>query len=77
VRGDRFPRGSGKHEPYRDARCIVTLGPGEERAVTIRSDFEPQKLVVDPDVRVLQLERQKVTVELRSRGSGGTLARAS
>jgi hypothetical protein len=48
FRGERFPHGDGKHEPYRDARTAVTLGAGEERAITIRSDFEPQKLIVDP-----------------------------
>ena len=74
VRGERFPRGNGKREPYRDARSALTLGAGEEGVVTIRSDFEPQKLVVDPDVCVLQLERQKGTVELRSRRKGSTLA---
>ena len=53
VRGERFPHGSGKHEPYRDARSALTLGAGEEGAVSIHSDFEPEKLVVDFDVRVL------------------------
>ena len=76
FRGERFPHGDGKHEPYRDARTAVTLGAGEERAITIRSDFEPQKLMVDPDVRVLQLERQKVTVELRAPPGANALARA-
>jgi hypothetical protein len=27
--------------------------------VTIRSDFEPERIVVDPDVRVLQLRRER------------------
>ena len=74
TRGERFPRGSGKHEPYQDARGVLTLAAGEEGTVAIRGAFEPQKLVVDPDVRVLQLERQKAAVELRERRVGKTLA---
>jgi hypothetical protein len=31
--------------------------------VTIRSDFEPERIVVDPDVRVLQLRRQQAVHE--------------
>ncbi len=58
-RGDRFPEGRGKHEAWRSACATVTLAAGEERAVAIRCAFEPRRLVVDPDVRVLMLDRQK------------------
>jgi ABC-type transport system involved in multi-copper enzyme maturation permease subunit len=44
---------------YRDARTIVTLGTGESKPVIIRCDFDPEKVVVDPDVRVLQLKRKQ------------------
>ncbi len=44
---------------YREARTSLTLGAGEERVVTIRSEFEPERIVVDPDVRVLQLRREQ------------------
>ncbi len=44
---------------YREVRTTLTLGTGEERVVTIRSDFEPERIVVDPDVTVLQLRREE------------------
>jgi len=52
----------------------LTLAAGEQGTVTIPCAFEPQKLVVDPDACVMQLERQKATVDLRSRPGGSTLA---
>jgi ABC-type transport system involved in multi-copper enzyme maturation permease subunit len=44
---------------YKDARADVTLGAGESAPVTIHCDFDPDKIVVDPDVRVLQLKRKQ------------------
>jgi ABC-type multidrug transport system permease subunit len=49
---------------YRDARETVVLGAGEAKTVTIHCAFAPQHLVVDPDVRVLQLRRKQATVTL-------------
>jgi hypothetical protein len=40
--------------------------------VIIACAFEPQRVVVDPDVTVLMLERQKAEVKLKS--DGGKLA---
>jgi ABC-2 type transport system permease protein len=54
VRGERF----GPKPGYQDARRTVILGAGEERAVEIPCSFRPAKVVVDPDVRVLQLRRK-------------------
>ncbi len=36
----------------------MTLGAGESAEVSIRSDFEPDQLVVDPDAKVLMLGRK-------------------
>jgi hypothetical protein len=44
---------------YRDARTSLTIGPGQEIPVTIRCDFEPDRVLPDPDARVLQLERAR------------------
>lgn len=41
-----------------DAWVTVTLGGREHATVTIRSAFRPEKVVVDPDVTVLQLRRK-------------------
>lgn len=51
ARGERFGKG------YQDARATVTLGAGESKTVTILCPFDPEKLVVDPDVQVLQIRR--------------------
>jgi ABC-2 type transport system permease protein len=64
VRGDRFTA-KGKPEPgYRDARATVALGAGEEKTVEIACAFEPQRVVVDPDVQVLQLRRKASVTKL-------------
>jgi hypothetical protein len=57
--------GSSEQDPrYREARSTVTLGAGESRTVTIHCDFPPEKLVVDPDVQVLQLRRKQAVAKL-------------
>jgi hypothetical protein len=64
VRGERFGE-AGKPKPgYRDARTLVTLDAGEEKTVRIRAPFEPERVVVDPDVQVLQLRRRAAVAEL-------------
>jgi ABC-2 type transport system permease protein len=56
--GERFDE-SGRLVPgYRDARATVVLGPGEEKEVRIRCGFEPRRVVVDPDAKVMQLQRK-------------------
>ena len=55
--GDRFDK-VGKPDPdYRARGSTLTIGAGESRMVEVKVDFEPKRLVVDPDVRVLQLFR--------------------
>ena len=49
---------------YKDARETVTLGAGESKSLTIHCAFEPEKVVVDPDVRVLQLKRKHAFADL-------------
>ena len=49
---------------YREARATVTLGAGETQETTLHCSFEPQKVVVDPDVRVLQLRRKQAVATL-------------
>ena len=50
---------------YEDARATVTLGPGESAPVTIESRFKPTEVVVDPDIRVLQLNRALAKAEIK------------
>ena len=67
-KGERFPdakeeksKDKPKSEPveYRQALTSVTLGAGDSEKVTIRCEFEPDQMVVDPDVKVLQLHRKE------------------
>jgi ABC-type transport system involved in multi-copper enzyme maturation permease subunit len=66
VRGERFPHEKKHAERYADARSTITLAPKQSRTVTIACAFEPLKVVVDPDVTVLMLERQKAEVKLKA-----------
>ena len=44
-------------DPYRSSKVSTRIGPGESKELTVRCGFEPERLVVDPDVRILQLRR--------------------
>jgi len=65
ARGERFTD-EGKPKPgYADARSqAVLLGPNEEKEVRIACAFDPDRVLVDPDVRVLQLRRKAAVAEL-------------
>ena len=64
VRGDRFDD-KGKISPdLEEARVTVVLGAGESRTVRIRCPFEPERIVVDPDANVLQLQRRAASKRL-------------
>ena len=62
--GQRFGEDARELPGYRDVRATLVLGPGEEREVRIVCPFEPQRLVVDPDAKVLQLQRKAASVRL-------------
>lgn len=49
---------------YRDARTVVELGGGESAPFEIRVSFRPERVVVDPDVLVLQLNRDAAALDL-------------
>jgi ABC-type transport system involved in multi-copper enzyme maturation permease subunit len=59
VRGEHFPEDSaqGARTPYQSSRTRVVVAAGQTVVVKVPSRFEPEKVVVDPDVRVLQLRR--------------------
>ena len=61
VKGDRFLKDGAPNPDYRESRSTVILGAGAARDVTISGDFSPEKLVVDPDAKVLQLRRKAAT----------------
>jgi hypothetical protein len=58
VQGERFDE-DGKAAPtYRDARTVLDLGAGEAQEVKILCHFAPDRVLIDPDVLVLQLRRK-------------------
>lgn len=59
VRGERLLKDGSAGKDYLDARGTIALGKGEEKSVVIACAFEPDRVVVDPDARVLQLNRNK------------------
>jgi hypothetical protein len=66
--GERFPDDTAKarkRTPYASHETTITLGAKESQTVTIRSAFKPEKVVVDPDVRVLQLRRQSAEAKVK------------
>jgi ABC-2 type transport system permease protein len=58
VSGERFEKDGSASAKYRDARTTVILGAGDEADVTIPCGFKPDRVLVDPDALVLQLERK-------------------
>jgi ABC-type transport system involved in multi-copper enzyme maturation permease subunit len=65
TRGERFTENGKPGTGWRDARTTVVLGAGEEREVRIPCPFEPDTIVVDPDVQVLQLRRKAAAQSLK------------
>jgi ABC-type transport system involved in multi-copper enzyme maturation permease subunit len=67
--GERFPDDTAaakgkKAVPYQAEVVTVTLGGKEKRTVSIRTPFKPDKVIVDPNVRVLQLRRESAEAKL-------------
>jgi hypothetical protein len=63
-KGDRFDEKGVAKADYKDARETLTLAAGETKDVTVHCDFDPDRVVVDPDAVVLQLRRKTATVKL-------------
>jgi hypothetical protein len=61
--GERFNVDGTPSPSYRESRVSVELAAGESKQVKIRSDFEPDRVLVDPDALVLQLRRKHAVVQ--------------
>ena len=69
VAGERFPDAKSKSpKPWRRAGTTVTLAAGQKASIAIDTAFEPERLVVDPDITVLMLNRGKAEVKLKTEG---------
>ncbi len=64
-RGRRFPRTDTKDpaQVFESRRTIVVLSAGESKEVQFSCGFEPDRIVIDPDVKVLQRGRQHAVHE--------------
>jgi hypothetical protein len=62
--GERFRKGGSLDPAYREARATASPAAGKPQAFTIHCDFQPEQVVVDPDVKVLQLERKAAVARL-------------
>ncbi len=56
--GERFGKDGKPSKDYRDSRTTTTLGAGESKEIVIESPFDPEQIIVDPDAKVLQLQRK-------------------
>lgn len=60
-----LPAEASRQDPaYREARGTVVIGSGESKTLTIHCPFAPKQVVVDPDVRILQLRRKQAVASL-------------
>ncbi len=64
AKGERFDDKGVAKADYKDARAELTLAAGETKAVTLRCDFDPDRVLVDPDAVVLQLRRKTAVAKL-------------
>jgi ABC-type transport system involved in multi-copper enzyme maturation permease subunit len=64
AKGERFDDKGIAKTDYKDARAALTLAAGETKDVTVHCDFDPDRVLVDPDVLVLQLRRKTAVAKL-------------
>ncbi len=60
IKGNRFKDG----DKFRKSSLTITIAAGETKDVMIHCDFEPERIVVDPDLQVFQLQRNAASVRL-------------
>jgi len=61
---DRWKKDAAEADRYDDRRTTISLAAGESAPAEIVTPFEPTKIVVDPDVRVLQLKRKQAVADV-------------
>jgi ABC-type transport system involved in multi-copper enzyme maturation permease subunit len=64
TRGQRFAKDGSESPDYLQARTTVTLGKGQTCEIVIPCSFEPEQIIVDPDAKVLQLQRKNAAASL-------------
>jgi hypothetical protein len=64
TRGERFAKDGSPNPQYLEARTVIKLGKAESRDVVILCPFEPERVLVDPDAKTLQLRRKSAAAKL-------------
>jgi hypothetical protein len=64
TRGERFNKDGSPSSEFQEVRSTVVLGKSDSKAVVLICPFEPARVVVDPDARVLQLRRKNAEEKL-------------
>ena len=64
AKGERFDEKGNANADYKDARAELTLAAGESKDVRVPCDFDPDRVLVDPDALVLQLRRKSAVAKL-------------
>jgi hypothetical protein len=62
--GERFDKDGKEKAEYKRSTRTVALGKNEKKRVAITCDFDPGRLIVDPDALILQFYRDKAKAEL-------------
>ncbi len=66
VRGVRFPAPSDVvGEPWQVCRTTISPDSGESQPVTLECPFKPERLEIDPDAKVLMLQRENAVHAFR------------
>ncbi len=58
AKGERFLKDGKPNPEFKESRTRVKLSPKTPQNFSITSDFEPDRILVDPDAKVLQLNRK-------------------
>lgn len=64
IRGTQFDEDGKPNPDYREARKLVEVGPDAPAAFSIPCDFDPEKVIVDPEVKLLMLKRSEAEAKL-------------
>ncbi len=61
ITGNKFK----EPDAYKESRTNLEIKAGSEQEILLLCDFEPQSLVIDPDVQVFQLQRNAATFRFK------------
>jgi hypothetical protein len=66
VTGERFPDEGASDDvvSWQEDRQTIVLAGGEQQELVFETDFEPTRVIVDPDAKVLMLERSRAAQDL-------------